>query len=151
MGKRAPVVDPSLYDEDLFQWTRETAALIRAGRFKEVDWEHVAEETEDMGKRDRREVLSRLIVLIMHLLKWELQPKLRGTSWRATVVDQRREIELLLADSPSLRRHTKTDLPAVYRKAVRDTAKATFLKEDAFPAECPYSFEQLLDSACWPE
>ena len=58
----------SLYDQDFAVWTSETARLLRAGRFDEIDIEHVAEEIEDMGKRDKRELHSRLTVLLLHLL-----------------------------------------------------------------------------------
>src|SRR5271170_2694515 len=104
------------YDADFFQWTQSTAEMIRQGRLAEVDLEHVAEEIEDMGKRDRREVRSRLIVLVMHLLKWELQPDLRAASWRSTIVEQRTQIELILEDSPSLRRVPVEELSATYKR-----------------------------------
>ena len=79
----------SLYDEDFAVWTAETARLLRAGRFDEVDIEHVAEEIEDMGKRDKRELHSRLTVLILHLLKWKWQPEKKSASWGSTIVTQR--------------------------------------------------------------
>jgi hypothetical protein len=73
-----------LYDRDFFEWTARNAQLLREGRFAEVDAGHLAEEIEDVGKRDRREVRNRLKVLLVHLLKWTAQPGLRyaesGTS-----------------------------------------------------------------------
>src|SRR5437870_763484 len=93
------------YDLDFFQRTQSTAELIRQGRLNEVDLEHVADEIADMGKRDHREVRSRLIVLIMHLSKWQVQPELRqASSWRSTIIEQRRQLTLVLKDSPSLSR-----------------------------------------------
>ena len=62
-----------LYDEDFFEWTSRNAALLRAGRFDRADIEHIAEEIEDMGKRDLKELNSRVQVLVAHLLKWQLQ------------------------------------------------------------------------------
>jgi hypothetical protein len=83
---------PESYEADFYQWTQSTAEMIRQGRMSEVDWQHVAEEIADIGQRDHREVRSRLIVLIMHLLKWQFQPELRDRStWRLTIVEQRRE------------------------------------------------------------
>jgi Domain of unknown function DUF29 len=140
------------YDADFFQWTQSTAELIRQGRLAEVDLEHVAEEIEDMGKRDRREVRSRFSVLIMHLLKWQLQPKLRERStWRATIREQRKQLRLVLADSPSLGRIPKEELPALYRSAVEDAVEETGLRADHFPSSCPYTVEQTLDGAFFPE
>ncbi|MBI3698676.1 MAG: DUF29 family protein, partial [Acidobacteria bacterium] len=66
-----------LYDLDFFEWTARNAELLREGRFTEADMEHIAEELEDMGKRDRRELESRLELLLEHLLKWQMQPLLR--------------------------------------------------------------------------
>src|ERR1039458_125592 len=68
------------YDTDFFRWTQETAELLRQGRFEETDKENLAEEVADMGKRDRRELQSRMIVLLMHLMKWAAQPQFRGAS-----------------------------------------------------------------------
>jgi type II secretory pathway component PulM len=96
----------SLYDEDFAIWTAETARLLRAGRFDEVDIEHVADEIEDMGKRDKRELHSRLTVLILHLLQWKWQPEKQTRGWQATLLTQRAELDRVLEDSPSLRRAT---------------------------------------------
>ena len=70
-----------LYDQDFYAWTNEQAALLRAGRLSEADVEHIAEEIENMGKSEKRELVSRLRVLLLHLLKWQYQPTRRGKSW----------------------------------------------------------------------
>jgi len=140
------------YDADFFQWTQTTAEMIRQGRLAEVDLEHVAEEIEDMGKRDRREARSRFSVLIMHLLKWQLQPERRERStWRATIKEQRKQLRLVLADSPSLGRIPREELPALFRSAVEDAVEETGLSADHFPSSCPYSAEQILASNFFPE
>src|SRR5713226_2577936 len=95
----------SLYDQDFVAWTSETAQLLRAGRFDEVDIEHVAEEIEDMGKRDKRELHSRLTVLLLHLLK---------SGCRSTIITQRAELEQLFEDSPSLMRTIGAAVLKVY-------------------------------------
>jgi hypothetical protein len=139
------------YETDFFEWTQSTADMIRQRRFSEVDWEHVAEEINDMGLRDRREVRSRLIVLIMHLLKWQLQPEKRARSTRrSTIVEQRRQLGLVMEDSPSLARIPHAALPALYRAAVKDAVKETGLRADRFPEDCPYTAEQVLDGDFFP-
>jgi hypothetical protein len=143
------VVD--LYDSDFFEWTQRSAELIRQGRFSEADLEHIAEEIEDMGKRDRREVRSRLIVLIAHLLKWQLQPERRGPSWRETINEQRLQVSLVLDDSPSLRRAVNEELRLVYARAVRKARSETGLAADRFPSQCPYSEEDLLEGSFLPD
>ena len=141
----------SLYDEDFAVWTAETARLLRAGRFDEVDMEHVAEEIEDMGKRDKRELYSRLAVLIVHLLKWKWQPEKKSESWRSTIWTQRSELELLLGDSPSLRRTVTDALAKVYPNALKTAISETGLPTRTFPGECPFSADQALDLAFLPE
>ena len=78
------------YDKDVILWSQEQARLLRAGRFSELDIEHLADEIEDVGKSEKRELASRMAVLLAHLLKWRVQPKNRGASWRATINDQRK-------------------------------------------------------------
>jgi hypothetical protein len=72
----------SLYDEDFVAWAEQTARLLRQGRLHELDIENLAEEIEAMANRDRRELLSRLTVLLHHLLKWGWQPEKRSGSWK---------------------------------------------------------------------
>jgi hypothetical protein len=146
------VVSPDAgYDADFFQWTQSTAEMIRQGRLAEVDLEHVAEEIEDMGKRDRREVRSGLIVLIVHLLKWEFQPDLRTPSWDSTIDEQRTQIQLIIQDSPSLRRLPAEELAATYKRAIKRAIAQTGLGADRFPSSCPYTAEQILDGDFLPD
>lgn len=90
------------YDKDFYAWILRNVALIRAGRLSEIDREHVAEELESMGKSEKRELINRLALLMMHLLKWEFQPERRGNSWRASIYHQRLKLKKLLEESPSL-------------------------------------------------
>src|SRR5947208_12657968 len=94
-----------LYDKDFAEWTRHNAELLRSGRVTEADLEHIAEEIEDMGKRERRELLSRLTVLIVHMLKWNVQPDRRSRSWEGTIRVQRKDLAKLLSQNPSLKSH----------------------------------------------
>ena len=141
-----------LYEQDFFQWTQTTAALIRQGKWPEVDSEYVAEELESLGKRDRRELASRLQVLVMHLLKWHYQPERRieGHSWRSTIRTQRLQLRLLLRDSPSLRPQVPTYVADLYPAARAEAGDETGLPETTFPQECPWTAEQLLDDDFWP-
>ena len=61
----------SLYDRDFYAWANEQAGLLRAGRIAEADIENIAEEIETMGRSERRELINRLTVLLLHLLKWQ--------------------------------------------------------------------------------
>ena len=134
------------YDSDFHAWALRNARLLRAGRLDELDVEHIAEELESMGASERRELLSRMQVLMVYLLKQQYQPSRRGKSWRLTINHQRTSIERLLEQSPSLARlFDAANLAKVYRKAVRDAVIETDLVAHLFPADCPYSLDELLD------
>jgi hypothetical protein len=139
-----------LYDRDFLEWTARNAELLRAGRLDEADLEHIAEEIEDMGKRQRHELRSRLRVLLMHLIKWQSQPEKRGPSWIRTIGTQRLEIADLLRDAPSLRTVIEESLPGVYQETVRLAARETGIGSQAFAPQCPLTLEQVLDSDYYP-
>ncbi|MGA2590906.1 MAG: DUF29 domain-containing protein [Bryobacteraceae bacterium] len=140
----------SLYDEDFFEWTRRNAELLRAGQLDQADIGHIAEEIEDMGRRDLKELNSRMRVLLLHLLKRQLQPEKRSRSWDSTIVSQRIEIEDDLKQSPSLRAKLRTEFKDNYEKAVRRAIVETGLTRDRFPNECPFTLEQILDPEFLP-
>jgi hypothetical protein len=134
-----------LYDRDFYEWTVRNAELLRSGRATEADLEHIAEEIEDMGKREQRELYSRLKVLIAHLLKWQVQPDRRGSSWESTILVQRRDLKRLLAQNPSLKPHLAEQLKEAYSDAVLEAMAQTLHPESDFPNSCPYELEALLD------
>jgi hypothetical protein len=139
------------YDEDFYAWVTRNVELLRSGHLSEVDAEHIAEELESMGKRDLRQLRSRLQVLTTHLLKCQYQPDLQGKSWLTTIDHQRDEIEALLLDSPSLRTAMEDALATIYPKAVRDACREAGLPETTFPATCPYRLDQIVDPNFLPE
>lgn len=93
----------SLYEQDYAQWLEVMTALIRERKYEQLDWDNLLEELESMRKSEQRELESRLIVLLMHLLKFQYQPSHHLKSWQNTIWNQRTEIGLLLKKSPSLR------------------------------------------------
>ena len=134
-----------LYELDFFEWTQRNAELLSQGCLESVDIPHIAEELADLGKRDRRETESFLRRLIAHLLKWQIQPAKRSTSWRSSIDDSRLQLEDIFKQSPSLRRHASISIADLYPRARRTASLETKLPLKAFPAECPYSFDQLMD------
>lgn len=142
--------DVRAYDRDFHAWTQRTAELLRAGRFEEADIEHVAEEIEDMGRREVRELNSRVQILLAHLLKWQTQSDQRSPSWRSTITVQRLELEALLTQSPSLRPKLEGGLVDNYARAVKRAAAETGLAADRFPAASPYRVDQILDEDFLP-
>ena len=131
----AEAVDLSvLYERDETAWLEAMSALAASGRCAEMDYPHLSAYLADMAKRDRREVFSRLVVLLSHLLKWEYQPEHRSGSWRGTIRAQRRELRQLL-ESGTLRNHASAVLTDAYAEARRQAADETELNLDVFPAE----------------
>src|SRR5918996_52739 len=139
------------YDEDLYAWTQEQAALLRARHTEGLDWDNLAEEIEMAGGSDRRELESRLCVILLHLLKWQVQPELRGASWRKTLRTQRREIRKLIGQSPSLRRQVPAMMIDAYRDAIKDAVDETGLPADQLPADCPYAPDDVLAEDYLPD
>jgi len=134
---------PELYTEDETAWLDAMVDLLAAGTYAELDFASLREYLSDMAKRDRREVESRLVVLVMHILKWVHQPEHRTRSWRGSIIEQRQELRRL-AGRGVLRNHAESVLADVYREAVERGAVETGLPPEAFPAECAYSVDELL-------
>ncbi len=139
------------YNEDFYAWLMANANLLRQHKFNEIDIEHVAEELEAMGKSEKRELTSRLTVLLAHLLKWQFQPALRSRSWKNTILTQRIDILELLEDSPSLRYELAERIIIAFEKAKLSAEDETGLDRNNFPESCPFSFDQLLNKDFLPE
>jgi hypothetical protein len=139
-----------LYEEDFYEWTVRNAELLRSGRASEADLEHIAEEIEDMGKRERRELLSRLSTLMSHLLKWKIQPERRSRSWELTIKVQRKDLRKLLDQNPSLKPSLAEGLEDAYEHALVEAATETFRPIDDFPPTCPFTLEVLFDPEYLP-
>lgn len=131
-----------LYTSDETAWLEAMARLALERRDTELDYEHLAEYLSEMAGRDRREVESRLAVLIAHLLKWQFQPEKRSRSWRLTVEQQRQELRRLLC-SGTLRNHAEASLADAYIDGVRQAAIETGLAESEFPDACPYTLTHV--------
>ena len=126
------------------QTQQETARAIEAGRFDEIDRTALADEVESLGKRDRREVGSRLAVIVMHMLKLKYQSDKESGSWHSTMTTQRRELESVLEDSPSLRRQVPGLLSKAYGQARLNAADETGLDIGTFPETCEWTVAEVL-------
>jgi hypothetical protein len=140
-----------LYGDDFYAWTVEQARLLRAGELSAIDVANIAEEIESMGRSDRRELQSRLVVLTMHLLKWRFQPSARSRSWAATIDEQRLQIEQVFVESPSLRPLLAGMLAQAYAIARARAVAETGLADDAFPPICPFAPDEVLSHSFLPE
>jgi hypothetical protein len=142
-----------LYENDFFGWTQRQTELLRSRRWSEVDIEHLIEEVESMGASERRELVSHLEVLLMHLLKWQFQPQRRGRSWELTIIEQRERLKDHLESNPSLASPATVGflLAKAYKYALIGAQRETGLLRSAFPSVCPYTLEQMLDEGFFPD
>jgi len=142
----------ALHEQDFYAWTQQQTALLKSGELAKLDIHYLIEELESMGASEKRELTSRLEILLMHLLKWQYQPALQSRSWFLTIEEQRLQLEDHLQENPSLKNadFLQTCIDKAYRRALVQAEKETGLARSTFPATCPYRFEQITDSTFYP-
>ncbi len=146
-----------LYEQDFYTWTIEQAEALRAAGQarlntpRTVDWEAVAEEIESMGRAQASELGSRYYRLLTHLLKWQYQPDQRSGSWRGTIVEQRTRLTRLLLENPGLKPQRAARFHEAYEDARELAAAETGLPIETFPEKPPYSLDQVMDKAFYPD
>lgn len=141
----------TLYRNDFYAWTKKQAALLQAEEFENLDLPNLIEELEALGTSQRNEVISRLKVLLMHLLKWQFQADHRSRSWRNTITVQRWDLEAVLEDNPSLRRELPACIAKAYPRARREAIQETGLLRSPWSDHCPWTIELILDEAWLPD
>lgn len=142
---------PDHLDRDLYAWAYEQALALRRGHFSALDALNLAEEIEDLGGEIYNRMESALRITLMHLLKWDHQPDKRSRSWHLSIRNGRLDAEDVLERHPSLNRRVPGALAKAYRRARIDAAGETGLDESVFPAECPYTFEDIMTRpVSWP-
>jgi hypothetical protein len=134
-----------LYETDFAEWSARTAALIRAGRFGEIDAESVAEEIETLGKSERHAVRSFLNRLLVHKIKQIIRPERDCASWQVSIESSRTALRDRLRTSPSLRRYLQQNFQEIYEDAAKLAVIETGTIEDApVPKKCPWDLDVLL-------
>lgn len=140
----------SLYDRDYALWLEATIENLRLKNFEQVDWENVLDEFEAMSKRDRRSIKNNLVILLLHLLKWEFQPEMRSGSWAGSIIEHRQRLRDLLNDSPSLRNYVAEVISLAYSDAIIRAVNETRLDASVFPIDCPYDILNILNPSFLP-
>lgn len=141
----------NLYKTDFYAWTQEQVSLLKTQQWEQLDTTNLIEEIETLGRKERQELRNRLGVLLGHLLKWQFQAEKRSNSWLGTIREQRVQIRLLLADSPSLKPYLDEVFLAAYELGLALAIRETQLGEQVFPEVCPYTPEQVLNPEFLPE
>jgi hypothetical protein len=138
------------YEKDIIAWSKEQANLLRSGKLSSIDIEHIAEEIEDVGKSEQRELANRMAVLLSHLLKWQYQPERQCSSWQRTIKEQRKAIARRLKNTPSLTAslYDSEWLEDAWGDAVSMTITETGIS--SIPETCPWLVENILSDTWLP-
>jgi hypothetical protein len=141
-----------LYEQNFHAWINQQIAFLNEKKFNALDINHLIEELEGMAKKDKSELVNRLVILIAHLLKWQYQANKQGKSWQATIDEQRDQITAgLLVETPHLKAYLLVAINKSYQRAVKLAAKETGYTQSHFPKECPYSPKLLLNENYYPQ
>ena len=141
-----------LYEQDFVAWCEDTANKLKKRDLDHLDFENLIEEIESLGRSDRRELKNRLTVLFAHILKrmYVNSPE-KFNGWELTIIEQRRQIQDLLEDSPSLKSYLAEIFAKVYANALNDVRFE--YKQTEFPQTWQFEIETdlLLSQKYWEE
>lgn len=140
----AEPVKMNTYEQDFYLWLKETAVALRSRNWAELDIDNLVEEVEAMGRSERRALESNLIIVLIHLLKYQCQVGRRSKSWIYSIEEHRYRLGKYLSESPSLQPYLEEILAESYERARRLASSETGLDIEIFP-EVPYTIEQVLD------
>ncbi|MDZ8221980.1 DUF29 domain-containing protein [Nostoc sp. ChiVER01] len=141
----------TLYDTDYLQWIQTTVKKLQSHDYANVDWENLIEEIADMGRSERRSLKSNLIVILVHLLKWQFQREKRSGSWEGSIIEHRRRVKEALDDSPSLKSYLESIFIECYAQAVKQAKAETGLSIESFPVVCPYQLPEVTNDEFLPQ
>ena len=140
-----PVVTASLHERDFYGWVQQQCAALRDHNSGQLDWDGLQEELEALGRQEYRELVSRLAVLLGHLLKWQVQPERRSRSCFLSIREQRRAMTRLLAQNPSLRAKADEAMGDGFEAGVDLVLRDTDLSLRVLPQHSAWSLDQALD------
>lgn len=143
--KLEPTQDLSLYEQDFYLWIETTVNQLKNGQLADVDLENLIEEIETMGRSEKQALESNLIVVLLHLLKYQYQRDKRSNSWLSSIYEHRRRLNKALKNSPSLKPYYTEVFEECYQDARQEAALETGLALETFPAVCPFTPEAALD------
>ena len=139
------------YDKDFYSWTQEQAELLKHGRFSELDIDNLIEEVESMGRIEKRELESRLTILLLHFLQWKYQEVRRGRSWQLSIDEQRVQFEKTLNENHGLKPALDQIIKDAYKLAVIKAARETKISKAVFPECCPWHLAQFIEDGFYPD
>jgi Domain of unknown function DUF29 len=135
----------TLYDQDFYAWTQRQAELLRSGKLDDLDIDNLVEEIESLGRQERQELENRLGILLGHFLKWRYQPEARSKSWRATIREQRQQIQRHLEENPSLKPYLSEAIEIGYQTGLNLIDIETPLDSRQLPQSCPFTEAEIFE------
>ena len=133
------------YEDDVYTWAVEQASGLRASSVRGLDSANIAEELEDVARREYDKLESALTVLMMHMLKWDHQPERVTRSWDNSIVEQRSRYTKLIQRNPGLKPSLDIILDDAYRAARIRASTETDIPRDDFPSDRPYTLSDVLE------
>lgn len=133
-----------LYEHDEHEWIAAQIAALADRALDRLDRANLVEYLTEMTVRDRRELQSRLVVLLHHLLKVQLQPERLTRSWVTTIIERQSEIRSIIDSIPGLGKQAETLAAAAYPDAVRRAARETGLSTARFPTASPWTVAEAV-------
>ncbi len=147
------MLTPINYEQDFYGWIQNTVSCIQQGTIHTLDWDQLAEELQDLGNEQKNQLESRLLVLYEHLLKltyWTQERDYNQRGWRATILEQRKQLKRLLKRSPSLKPYFQEIMQEIYDDACQITSLKTDLASESFPKSPIANMEEILNEDWWP-
>jgi hypothetical protein len=143
-------MDSTLYEKDILLWVEDTVSKLKKHDFENLDIKNLIEEVESLGISQKKELISRLMVLLEHLLKRLYVDSLYDyNGWERTIRNQRAEIDLLISQVPSLQSRWEISFNDAWKRALLKVKKE--YQKVSFPEECPFeqTIETILNEDIW--
>lgn len=153
MNSNVSQTQESLYERDFMLWVDQTVENLQTKNVEQLDWEHLIEEVEALGKEQKNKVDSYLLQLLIHLLiyqYWQTEREWSGKGWAREIDDFRIQLELFF-ESTTLYNYCLQRIKIIYEKARKIAIRKSELSPEIFPDYCPFSVEELLDFDFFPE
>jgi hypothetical protein len=151
MSEPARTPKVSLYEQDFYAWSEDQSRKLKSRSAAGLDWKNLAEEIGSLGGSERSEIRSRLVIVLLHLLKWQYQPSKRKAGWTASILEARDQLNERLKESPSLRPYPATVLKKQYTIARLRAADEIGVPLESVPTDCPYAVVEILDEEFFPD
>ncbi|HEY8566685.1 MAG TPA: DUF29 domain-containing protein [Beijerinckiaceae bacterium] len=132
------------YEDDAYTWALEQVALLKSGHLDGLDVENLIDEVGDVARREYDKLVAALRIVLLHILKWDVQPERRTRSWILSIIEHRERVNESLGDNPGLKSRAIDALHRAYKGARVAAARETDLPLEAFPTECSYGWDDVM-------